>query len=497
MKTHRTSHRSRWRVLGIVAAIAIAPFATTLPAVADSGTQTAPTTAAATGGTRVLSDDVNLRTVASATGDVLTVIPAGTVVTFTGTVEGEFAEIQYGDVTGWVAAAYLVEDASAADVSTSVATVAVTRTDARTILEDVNLREEPDPASASLGVLAAGEVVAVTGEVADVYAEVESSLGTGWVVAEYLLESADPNDLPGPQVTVDADVSGADAGTPDATATDVVETETPIDVATEVPVEETPTATEAPTEQPVETPTEAVETETPTEVPAETPTATDVPTEAPTEIPTETPTATSIPTEAITPTNQPTDAPTQSAPTATSAPTQAATEPPTSGSALIVWPVKGGEWEVSQGYNGSSHQDDNSLWQYQDSFDLVPTSGSASGQTVYSPVNGVIKWFDPSTGGIAIDMQNGYAFALFHMEVDGSLQEGDTLTQGQVIGTISAPGGGGNGGFPHLHITVWSTSDGGNWDRTSEPFVGILAISGTEFPNTGESYQWTGYTFTP
>ena len=208
--------------------------------------------------------------------------------------------------------------------------------------------------------------------------------------------------------------------------------------------------------------------------------------------PTETP-VTPVPTETPAPTETPvsteTPAPT---PTATSTP-----ETPAPSGATIVWPMKDGEWRVLQGYNGSSHQDRGDLWQYEDSFDLVRTDGSTAGQPTYSPVNGTVRWLDPSTGGIAIDVGDGLAVSLFHIDIDGSITAGDRLTQGQFIGTVSGPGGGGNGGTPHIHLTAWATDDGGNWSRTSMPFEGVAAIAGQEFPNDGTSLQWTGTIITP
>jgi murein DD-endopeptidase MepM/ murein hydrolase activator NlpD len=159
--------------------------------------------------------------------------------------------------------------------------------------------------------------------------------------------------------------------------------------------------------------------------------------------------------------------------------------------------MQGGEWRVLQGYNGSSHQDRGSLWQYEDSFDLVRTDGSTGGQPTYSPVDGVVRWLDPSTGGIAIDVGDGLAVSLFHIDIEGSITAGDRITQGQYIGTVSGPGGGGNGGTPHIHITAWATDDGGNWSRESIPFEGVAAISGQDFPNNGSSLQWTGTIIRP
>jgi uncharacterized protein YraI len=164
---------------------------------------------------------------------------------------------------------------------------------------------------------------------------------------------------------------------------------------------------------------------------------------------------------------------------------------PAAPSGSIIWPVSGGEWSFLQGYNGSSHYD-SGLWQYGDSIDLVRTDGSTAGQPIYAPVSGTIRWFDPSTGGMTIDMGNGYAFAMFHAYYDGSLQEGDYITQGQYVGTIAPAYEAAAGSTPHLHISLWATEDGGNWSRESVPFTGALAISGSEFYNTGVALEHTG-----
>jgi uncharacterized protein YraI len=171
-------------------------------------------------------------------------------------------------------------------------------------------------------------------------------------------------------------------------------------------------------------------------------------------------------------------------------------EPAPAGS-TIIWPMSGGEWYIGQGYNGSSHQNNGSLWQYEYSFDLARTDENTGGQPTYSPVSGTVRWLDPSTGGISIDVGDGLAVALFHVDIDSSITEGDQLTQGEYIGTVSAPGGGGNGGWAHIHITAWATEDGGNWSREAIPFTGRAAISGQEFPSDGSSQDWTGTEINP
>ncbi|HEX2298928.1 MAG TPA: SH3 domain-containing protein, partial [Pseudonocardiaceae bacterium] len=167
------------------------------------------------------------------------------------------------------------------------------------------------------------------------------------------------------------------------------------------------------------------------------------------------------------------------------------------GAGGIIWPVSGGQWTIMQGYHGSSHQNQDSLWQYEYSLDLARVDGNTAGQPVYSPVNGVVRWTDPGTGGISIDIGNGHAVAMFHVNFNGGLETGTPVQQGQHLGEISGPGGPGYMGTPHLHFTLWASSDNGNWDRRAVPFTGQYAISGMDFPDTGGGNTHRGVQFSP
>jgi uncharacterized protein YgiM (DUF1202 family) len=167
------------------------------------------------------------------------------------------------------------------------------------------------------------------------------------------------------------------------------------------------------------------------------------------------------------------------------------------GAGGIIWPVSGGQWTIMQGYHGSSHQNQDSLWQYEYSLDLARVDGNTAGQPVYSPVTGVVRWTDPSTGGISIDIGNGHAVAMFHVTFMGGLEAGTSVQQGQYLGEISGPGGPGYMGTPHLHFTLWASSDNGNWDRQAVPFTGQYAISGMDFPDSGGGNTHGGTVFSP
>lgn len=175
-------------------------------------------------------------------------------------------------------------------------------------------------------------------------------------------------------------------------------------------------------------------------------------------------------------------------------PTATATVP---AGGTIVWPVSGGTWEIIQGYNGSSHQNTSSSWQYLYSLDIMRIDGATAGIQAFAPVSGTVAWYERASGGITINMGNGYAVAMFHLTVDRSWEPGDVIRQGDFIGTISPEGGEGFVQVPHIHLTLWQTNDGGNWNRVATPFTGQFAISGNSFPSNGSAYQWSGFEFTP
>lgn len=163
----------------------------------------------------------------------------------------------------------------------------------------------------------------------------------------------------------------------------------------------------------------------------------------------------------------------------------------------IAWPVSGGEWSIMQGYNGSSHQNEDGMWQYYYSLDIVKDGGETAGQPVYSPVNGTVTWVDPSSGGVSIDIGGGRAVAMFHVDFDSAFEAGTAVSQGEPMGQISGPGGPGFADTAHLHFTLWTSSDDGNWDRHAVPFTGPFAIEGLDLPDKGGRSQYAGTTFEP
>ncbi len=158
---------------------------------------------------------------------------------------------------------------------------------------------------------------------------------------------------------------------------------------------------------------------------------------------------------------------------------------PPSGGSGIVWPFEsGGAWEIIQGYNGGTHQG-----QYYYALDLARTDGNTAGQPIYAPVSGTVLWNDPNSGGLAINMGNGYALAMFHVTFRSDLTRGYSVSQGEFLGNISGPGGNGYAVTPHVDMTLWDISGGG---RVAAPYTGINAISGVDLPDIGGWNQHGG-----
>jgi len=160
----------------------------------------------------------------------------------------------------------------------------------------------------------------------------------------------------------------------------------------------------------------------------------------------------------------------------------------------IAWPFAGGEWEVVQGYNTGTHTNRSDFAQYKYSLDWAKVEGDTAGEPVFAPVSGTVQWVDRGSGGMLVDAGNSYGVAVFHVTLDRDLAPGETVGQGQRIGTISGPGGEGYMSMAHIDITVWRLSGRGH---ESVPFVGPNAIAGREFPDSGGANQHMGATVTP
>ena len=164
------------------------------------------------------------------------------------------------------------------------------------------------------------------------------------------------------------------------------------------------------------------------------------------------------------------------------------------GNTGIVWPVAGGEWEVVQGYNNGTHTNRSNFAQYKYSLDVARADGDTAGEPVYAPVSGTIQWVDRGSGGMLIDVGNGYGVAIFHATLDRSLGNGGSVERGQRIGEVSGPGGDGYMSMAHFQITVWRLAGRGH---EAVPFTGPNAIAGQEYPDDGGANQYMGARISP
>ena len=125
--------------------------------------------------------DLNLRSGPGTGHEVLAVIPVGTRVdAMLDEAQGDYARVQYGELEGWAAAAYLAvgnggDDPTAGPPSTA------------TVTADLNLREGPGTGYRGVLVIPAGSAVTVTGEGENGYAPVAYQGTYGWVSEYYLV----------------------------------------------------------------------------------------------------------------------------------------------------------------------------------------------------------------------------------------------------------------------------------------------------------------------
>ncbi len=165
-------------------------------------------------------------------------------------------------------------------------------------------------------------------------------------------------------------------------------------------------------------------------------------------------------------------------------------------SAGIIWPFAGGTWQVIQGYNNGTHTNRSGFAQYKYALDWARTDGKTAGQDVYAPVSGTVEWTDRGSGGLLINMGDGYGVALFHVTLDGGLRGGSTVERGQRLGVVSGPGGDGYMSTAHVDMTLWKLT-GGRGGHEAAPWVGPHAIAGQEFPDAGGGNQYMGFEIRP
>lgn len=433
-----------------------------------------------TGGeTATAREAVNLRAAPNGEAPVLGVVPVGGVVTRTGDAAEGYVPVSYDGMAGYAAIAYLTLGGGAGDAAAAPVAAAqpvpegVAPAESATTIGAVNLRAGPGAEEPVLLVVPAGAAVAPTGEAAAGFLGVAYEGTTGWIDAAYLaaaevvatddaVAAPSPAALSAPPALAVGDAPAGEL----AVANDLVNLRAG-------PGYGEPVLRVLPPASPVTITGETSGGFLPVWYNGS---------------------QGWIAAEFLDAGNRAEPSPEAEEP-ALAVPAAPSVADGAAGGGLI-WPVSGGGWEIMQGYNGSSHQNNSGTWQYYYSLDLVSVDGETAGRAVRSPANGTVRWLDPSTGGISIDIGDGHAVALFHVTIDG-VGEGERVSQGQYVGTISGPGGPGFAGTPHVHFALWETGDGGNWSRSAAPFVGAYAISGMAFPDTGGGNQHRGATFTP
>lgn len=132
-----------------------------------------------------------------------------------------------------------------------------------------------------------------------------------------------------------------------------------------------------------------------------------------------------------------------------SAPAQAA-----AGNILPPFDV-GQTWNICQGYNNPNvtHTGTSSY-----GLDLTGAGcdNSASGRNVRASMSGTVAYYQATYGNLCINVDDGRSYTLTH--IDSSITSG-TVTAGQLVGTVAAPGQRGNNGVAHIHFQMWSTSN--------------------------------------
>lgn len=153
-------------------------------------------------------------------------------------------------------------------------------------------------------------------------------------------------------------------------------------------------------------------------------------------------------------------------------------------------------WNICQGYNNAAvTHTGTSLY----GLDLTGAGcdNSASGRTVRAPMGGTVHYYQASYGNLCVNVTGGRSYTLTH--INSSVTSG-SVTAGQSVGTVSAPGTRGNNGVAHIHFQMWDTAN--CYSSSGIPFDSAhgtricgapdLTSSG---PNGGNG-TWSGTSFT-
>ncbi len=126
-------------------------------------------------GNAVTTVDLNLRSGPSSSHQVLRVMPQGSTVQITGTVQNGFRYVIHNGLAGWAYADYLSQDPGSGQPPTY-----------KTTTVDLNLRAEPSTSAKVLLVMPAGSKVRSTDQLANGFRQVVFNGTTGWAWNGYL-----------------------------------------------------------------------------------------------------------------------------------------------------------------------------------------------------------------------------------------------------------------------------------------------------------------------
>ncbi|HEV2066996.1 MAG TPA: SH3 domain-containing protein, partial [Thermomicrobiales bacterium] len=155
------------------------------------------------GASAVTTADLNVRSSASLSAPVILVMPAGSTVAITGSVQNGFYPVTYSGQAGWAFADYLTSGSSDDDGGSSGET-GVAR-----VTEALNLRTGPSTANGVITVMPAGTTITLTGNSANGFLSVSYNGTAGWAYAAYLETGGSS---PSPDTPSNPD-SGAGTGT--------------------------------------------------------------------------------------------------------------------------------------------------------------------------------------------------------------------------------------------------------------------------------------------
>lgn len=156
----------------------------------------------------------------------------------------------------------------------------------------------------------------------------------------------------------------------------------------------------------------------------------------------------------------------------------------------------GQNWNICQGYSNPNvtHTGTSTY-----GIDLTGAGcdNSASGRNVRAPMDGTVAYYQASYGNLCINVSGGRSLTLTH--INSSVTIG-TVSAGQLVGTVAAPGQRANNGVAHIHFQMWSSPN--CYSSSGIPFDSANGARICGAPNltaagpNGGNGTWSGTSFT-